>query len=178
MFKFKVGDKVVRLDGTPTELFRKIIGSKKYYIVTYVSDCGRWIQVDGVHHLSDAAPWLYKEPEDELPPVPASVTYMNSKRYSGNDQRLVLDKDNGCGEGLMYIGVIPRKGSTRAQEVTSTQIQLCSWPMTCAAWLCLFVERGEMDEPWQKGSVRACKRVQQVQVLREHSRGYLWNTNL
>ncbi|ASV44905.1 hypothetical protein HOS00_gp12 [Klebsiella phage AltoGao] len=122
MFKFKVGDKVVRLDGTPTELFRKIIGSKKYYIVTYVSDCGRWIQVDGVHHLSDAAPWgtvnfeLYKEPEDELPPVPASVTYMNSKRYSGNDQRLVLDKDNGCGEGLMYIGVIPRKGSTRAQE--------------------------------------------------------------
>lgn len=41
---------------------------------------------------------------------------MNSKRDSGNDQRLVLEKDNGCGEGLMYIGVIPRKGSTRAQE--------------------------------------------------------------
>ena len=40
---------------------------------------------------------------------------MNSKRDPGNDQRLVLDKDNGEGEGLMYIGVIPRNGSTRAQ---------------------------------------------------------------
>lgn len=123
MFKFKVGDKVVRLDGTPTELFHKILGSKEYYIVTYISNCGRWLQLDGVQHLGDAAPWgginfkLYQEPgDDELPPVPVSVTYMNSKRDPGNDQRLVLEKDNGCGEGLMYIGVIPRKGSTIAQE--------------------------------------------------------------
>ena len=122
MSKFKVGDKVVRLDGTPTELFRKILGSKKYYTVTYVSDCGRWIQVDGVQHLSDAAPWgtinfeLYQEPvDDELPPVPSSVTYLNTKRDRGYDQRLVLEKDNGYGEGLMYIGVIPRKGSNRAK---------------------------------------------------------------
>ncbi|QJI52586.1 hypothetical protein VLC6_12 [Klebsiella phage VLC6] len=123
MHKFKVGDKVVRLDGTPTELFHKILGSKEYYIVTYISNCGRWLQLDGVQHLGDAAPWgginfkLYQEPgDDELPPVPVSVTYMNSKRDQGNDQRLVLEKDNGLGEGLMYIGVIPRKGSTRARE--------------------------------------------------------------
>lgn len=32
------------------------------------------------------------------------------------DQRLVLEKDNGDGEGLMYIGVIPKKGSTRAEQ--------------------------------------------------------------
>lgn len=123
MHKFKVGDKVVRLDGTPTELFHKILGSKEYYIVTYISNCGRWLQLDGVQHLGDAAPWgginfkLYQEPgDDELPPVPVSVTYMNSKRDQGNDQRLVLEKDNGLGEGLMYIGAIPRKGSTRARE--------------------------------------------------------------
>lgn len=123
MSKFKVGDKVVRLDGTPTVMFQKILGSKEYYIVTYVSNCGRWIQVDGVQHLGDAAPWsainfkLYQEPGDDgLPPVPASVSYLNTKRDRGNDQRLVLEKDNGYGEGLMYIGVIPRKGSTRAQE--------------------------------------------------------------
>ena len=57
--------------------------------------------------------WEVVEEADELPPVPASVTYMNFKRDPGNDQRLVIDKDNG--EGLMYIGVIPRKGSTRAK---------------------------------------------------------------
>lgn len=123
MSKFKVGDKVVRLDGTPTEMFHKILGYKEYYVVTYTSNCGRWLQLDGAQHLGDAAPWgginfkLYQEPVDDgLPPVPASVSYLNTKRDPGNDQRLVLEKDNGLGEGLMYIGVIPRKGSTRAQE--------------------------------------------------------------
>ena len=122
MSKFKVGDKVVRLDSTPTELFRKILGSKKYYIVTYVSDCGRWIQVDGVQHLSDAAPWgtinfeLYQEPvDDELPPVPSSVTYLNTERDPGNDQRLVLERPSWLEEGLLYIGIIPNYGSTRAE---------------------------------------------------------------
>lgn len=123
MSKFKVGDKVVRLAGTPTELFRKIIGSKKYYIVTYVSDCGRWIQVDGVQHHCDAAPWgtvnfeLYQEPvDDELPPVPSSVTYLNTKRDPGNDQRLVLERDSKTDEGLLYIGIVPRKNSTWAEQ--------------------------------------------------------------
>lgn len=124
MSMFKVGDKVVRKEWCgEDEYFISKLGSSPYYIVTSVSAGGRFIQVDGFITRSDRHPWyvdnfeLYQEPEDEeLPPVPASVTYMNSKRDSGNDQRLVLEKDNGCGEGLMYIGVIPRKGSTRAQE--------------------------------------------------------------
>lgn len=122
MSKFKVGDKVVRLDGTSTELFRKILGSKKYYIVTHVSNCGRWIQVDGVQRLGDADPWsainfeLYQEPvDDELPPVPSSVTYLNTKRDPGNDQRLVLERPSWLEEGLLYIGIIPNDGSTRAE---------------------------------------------------------------
>lgn len=57
--------------------------------------------------------WEVIKEADELPPVPASVTYMNFKRDPGNDQRLVIDKYNG--EDLMYIGVIPKKGSTRAK---------------------------------------------------------------
>lgn len=121
MHKFKVGDKVVRTVESTT--FWLIQGVKNYYIVTDVGAGGYWLQLDGVRDKEDPRPWyapnfeLYQEPEDEeLPPVPASVTYVNSKRDSGNDQRLVLEKDNGCWEGLMYIGVIPRKGSTRAQE--------------------------------------------------------------
>ncbi|WPJ55616.1 hypothetical protein RCIP0094_00018 [Klebsiella phage RCIP0094] len=121
MHKFKVGDKVVRTVESKT--FWLIQGVKNYYIVTDVGAGGYWLQLDGVRDKEDPRPWyapnfeLYQEPEDEeLPPVPASVTYVNSKRDSGNDQRLVLEKDNGCREGLMYIGVIPRKGSTRAQK--------------------------------------------------------------
>ena len=82
---------------------------------------GYWLQVNGVTKRYNEHPWvcdnfeLYQEPKDELPPVPDTVAYMNSKRDPGNDQRLVLNKDNGDGEGLMYIGVIPRKGSTRAK---------------------------------------------------------------
>lgn len=124
MSMFKVGDKVVRKEWCgEDEYFISKLGGSPYYIVTSVSDGGRFIQVDGIIIRSDRHPWyvnnfeLYQEPEDEeLPPIPASVTYMNSKRDPGNDQRLALEKDNGCGEGLMYIGVIPRKGSTRAQE--------------------------------------------------------------
>lgn len=120
MYKFKVGDKVVRTVESPA--FRLIQGVKEYYIVTDVGTGGYWLQLDGVRDKEDPRPWywnnfeLYQEPEDEeLPPVPASVTYMNSKRDPGNDQRLVLEKDNGDGEGLMYIGVVPKKGSTRAK---------------------------------------------------------------
>lgn len=120
MSKFKVGDKVVRTVESKT--FWLIQGVKNYYIVTDVGAGGYWLQLDGVRDKEDPRPWyapnfeLYQEPEDEeLPPVPASVTYINSKRGPGNDQRLILEKDNGGREGLMYIGVIPRKGSTRAQ---------------------------------------------------------------
>ena len=118
---FKVGDKVVRTkDCDKDENFLSKVGQDIYYTVTsIIGDC--WLQVDGWVDGGDRHPWyssnfeLYQEPEDELPPVPASVAYMNSKRDPGNDQRLVIDKDNGDGKGLMYIGVIPRKGSARAK---------------------------------------------------------------
>lgn len=123
MSKFKVGDKVVRSVGSrDDEAFLCVLGEAAYYTVTSVSSTGHWLQVNGVPKRYDEHPWatinfdLYQEPEEELPPVPDKVAYMNFKRDPGNDQRLVLEKDNGCGEGLMYIGVIPRKGSTRAQE--------------------------------------------------------------
>lgn len=122
MSKFKVGDKVVRTkDCGKDENFLSKLGRDIYYTVTSVSG-DYWLQVDGWVDRDDKHPWfasnfeLYQEPEEELPPVTDKVAYMNSKRDSGNDQRLVLEKDNGCGEGLMYIGIIPRKGSTRAQE--------------------------------------------------------------
>lgn len=129
MSKFKVGDKVVRLDGTPTVMFHKILGSKGYYIVTYVSKCGRWIQLDGVQHLGDDTPWgsinfeLYQEPDDELPPVPDSVMYFNSVRDEDNDQRLVVqmtssDAGKWSDEANAHIGlmVIPRTGSTLSRN--------------------------------------------------------------
>uniref|UniRef100_A0AB74UQ72 Uncharacterized protein n=1 Tax=Klebsiella phage Hope TaxID=3350564 RepID=A0AB74UQ72_9CAUD len=124
MSKFKVGDKVVAVGAAGTgfmALLRHNQGVKDYYTVTNISASGYWLQLDGMQRYRDPTPWraedfeLYQEPDDGLPPVPDSVSYMNSKRDRGNDQRLILDKDNGEGEGLMYIGVIPRKGSTRAQ---------------------------------------------------------------
>lgn len=122
MSKFKIGDKVVAgaAGAGFMETLLRIQGDKDYYTVTRTSAGGYWLQLDGVHYLRDPVPWcaeyfkLYQELEEELPPVPSSVTYLNTKRDPGNDQRLVLAKYNG--EGLMYIGVIPRKGSTRAQE--------------------------------------------------------------
>lgn len=121
MSKFKVGDKVVRTkDCGKDENFLSKLGRDIYYTVTSVTG-DYWLQVDGWVDGDDEHPWyssnfeLYQEPMDELPPVPDREVYLNFKRDRGNDQRLVLDKDNGEGEGLMYIGVIPRKGSTRAQ---------------------------------------------------------------
>lgn len=121
MSKFKVGDKVVRSADYNSEIFLLHAGKKDYYTVTGVSSSGMWLQLDCKTRDGDNYPWLaaycelYQEPEDELPPVPDKVAYMNSKRDRGNDQRLVLEKDNWDGEGLMYIGVIPKKGSTRAK---------------------------------------------------------------
>lgn len=122
MSMFKVGDKVVRKPRKDNTAFEMHQGVFNYYTITSISPGGCWLQVDNfTDRGKDPHPWyalnfeLYQEPEDELPPVPDTVSYMNSKRDPGNDQRLVLDKDNGDGEGLMYIGVIPRKGSTRAK---------------------------------------------------------------
>ena len=124
MSKFKVGDKVVVREACAgiMELLRYTQGVREYYTITRTCADGYWLQLDGVQRYGDPVPWcaeffeLYQEPDDELPPVPNKVAYMNSKRNQGNDQRLVLEKDNWEEEGLMYIGVIPRKGSPRAQE--------------------------------------------------------------
>lgn len=82
MFKFKVGDKVVRAtDAFDTTRFQSVQGVKDYYIVTNISSLGNWLQLDDVVYRSDVVPWhvanfeLYQEPDDELPPVPNSVYY-------------------------------------------------------------------------------------------------------
>lgn len=121
MSKFKVGDKVIRPDKFLT--FQYVQGIKDYYTVTDVSTDGCWLQLDWVQDEECVHPWhwanfeLYQEPgDDELPPVPDSVTYLNTKRARGNDQRLVLERDSETDEGLLYIGIVPRKNSTRAEQ--------------------------------------------------------------
>lgn len=125
MSKFKVGDKVVAVGAASTEfteLLRRNQGVKYYYTVTCVSASGCWLQLDGMQRYRDPTPWraedfeLYQEPDDELPPVPDSVVYMNSKRDRGNDQRLVLERHSLADENLLYIGIVPRKNSTRAEQ--------------------------------------------------------------
>ena len=114
---FKVGDKVVRTKKIDGKTMRGEIVTKGPGPAIDI----KLTEGAGSYNAGDIYGgsiyfWEVIKEADELPPVPASVSYMNSKRDSGNDQRLVLEKDNGCGEGLMYIGVIPRKGSTRARE--------------------------------------------------------------
>ena len=124
MSKFKVGDKVV-VDTADTVFMERVLsglGSRKYYTVTRTSGGGYWLQLDGMQRYGDPVPWcaeyfaLYQEPDDGLPPVPASVAYMNSKRDPGNDQRLVLERYSLTDENLLYIGIVPRKNSTRAEQ--------------------------------------------------------------
>ena len=124
MSKFKVGDKVVV--GAASTGFMELVqcsqGIKKYYTITRTSAKGCWLQLDGIQRYGDPTPWcaeyfeLYQEPDDELPPVPASVAYMNSKRDRGNDQRLVLERCSWTDENLLYIGIVPKKNSTRAEH--------------------------------------------------------------
>ncbi len=111
MSNFKVGDKVVAVREFPGQLTR----GKEYTILSISYD--HWHRVRTDNGLVDgfSANAFKLAADDPLPPVPDKVAYMNSKRDPGNDQRLVLEKDNGDGEGLMYIGVIPKKGSTRAK---------------------------------------------------------------
>ena len=88
MSKFKVGDKVVRKESCgEDEFFLSKLGRDIYYIVTSVSDRGSFIQVDGFVTGSDNHPWcvsnfeLYQEPEEELPPVPRSVSYLKDNGH-------------------------------------------------------------------------------------------------
>ncbi|AMQ66442.1 hypothetical protein kpv71_13 [Klebsiella phage KpV71] len=122
MQKFKVGDKVVRKEGMGKDkFFRDSIGGSIYYVVTSVSNGGYWLQLDGWCSNRSTHPWyvpnfeLYQEQENELPPVPDGVTYMNSKRAPGNDQRLVLERYSYTDENLLYIGIVSKKKSTRAE---------------------------------------------------------------
>lgn len=114
---FKVGDKVQRINKIEGKTMRGEVVTKGpgLYIDIKLNE-GAGIHYAGDIYSGSADFWQLIEEVDELPPVPNSATYMNFKRDRGNDQRLVLEKDNGLGEGLMYIGVIPRKGSTRARE--------------------------------------------------------------
>lgn len=56
--------------------------------------------------------------DDPLPPAPESVRYYNSYIVGRNDQHLILDghNDNHPGMNLMYLGIVPRTGSTRATK--------------------------------------------------------------
>lgn len=126
MHKFKVGDKVVVVAGKVNtgfmELLQYALGDREYHTITRTSAGGFWLQLDGVVCCGDPVPWcseyfeLYQEPDDELPPVPASVAYMNSERDRGNDQRLVLERCSWTDESLLYIGIVPKKNSTRAEQ--------------------------------------------------------------
>lgn len=125
MHKFKVGDKVAVVAGKVNtgfmDLLRSALGVREYHTITYTSAEGYWLQLDGMVCYGDPVPWcseyfeLYQEPDDELPPVPASVAYMNSKRDPGNDQRLVLERCSWTDKNLLYIGIVPKKNSTRAE---------------------------------------------------------------
>lgn len=98
MSMFKIGDKVVRKEWCgEDEYFISKLGGSPYYIVTSVSAGGRFIQVDGLITRSDRHPWyvdnfeLYQEPEDEeLPPVPDSVSYLKE-----NGRRKLVARING-----------------------------------------------------------------------------------
>lgn len=122
MSKFKVGDKVVRKSPDDSSSFKKHQGDFDYYTVTAMSSGGHWLRLNNCTIDGDWYPWyasnfeLYQEPDDELPPVPASVAYMNSKRDLGNDQRLVLERCSWTDENLLYIGIVPKKNSARAEQ--------------------------------------------------------------
>lgn len=112
MSNFKVGDVVVAC----TNYLRELTKGKEYTIISIAE--GRWhrVQTDnGCVNGFPASTFKLAE-EEKLPPVPASVSYLNTKRDRGNDQRLVLERSSETDEGLLYIGIVPRKNSTRAEK--------------------------------------------------------------
>ena len=112
MHKFKVGDKVVRKEemGKDT-FFQDRLGGKIYYVVTSVSYGGYWLQLDGWCSNHNTHPWcvlnfeLYQEPENELPPVPRSVSYLKE-----NGRRKLVASINGDSVNVLmclsYRGII------------------------------------------------------------------------
>lgn len=114
---FKVGDKVQRINKIEGKTMRGEVVTKGpgLYIDIKLTE-GAGIYYAGDIYGGSADFWQLIEEADELPPVPLSVSYLNTKRDPGNDQRLVLERDSETDEGLLYIGVVPRKNSTRAEQ--------------------------------------------------------------
>lgn len=116
MHKFKVGDKVVRKEGMGKDtFFQDRLGGKIYYVVTAVSGGGYWLQLDGWCSNHNTHPWyvlnfeLYQEPEDKLPPVPRSVSYLKD-----NGRRKLVASINGDYVNVLlslsYRGIIDAVG--------------------------------------------------------------------
>lgn len=116
MQKFKVGDKVVRKEGMGKDtFFQDSIGGGIYYVVTSVSDGGYWLQLDGWCSNRNTHPWyvlnfeLYQEQENELPPVPRSVSYLKD-----NGRRKLVASINGDYVNVLlslnYRGIIDAVG--------------------------------------------------------------------
>lgn len=112
MSNFKVGDAVVAAREFPGQLTR----GKEYTILSISYEGWHRVRTDNGTVDGFTANAFRLATDDPLPPVPASVTYLNTKRDRGNDQRLVLEKNSETKEGLLYIGIVPRKNSTRAEK--------------------------------------------------------------
>lgn len=112
MSNFKVGDVVVAVREFPGAL----TPGKEYTIISIAYDHWYRVRTDDGKVDGFKAGVFKIAADDPLPPVPASVSYLNTKRDRGNDQRLVLERDSETDEGLLYIGIVPKKGSTRAKQ--------------------------------------------------------------
>ncbi|UKS71307.1 hypothetical protein NER40_00010 [Klebsiella phage vB_KpnP_NER40] len=112
MSNFKVGDAVVAVREFPGQLTR----GKEYTILSISYEGWHRVRTDNGTVDGFTANAFRQATDDPLPPVPDSVAYLNTKRDPGNDQRLVLERDSDTDEGLLYIGIVPRKGSTRAER--------------------------------------------------------------
>lgn len=112
MSNFKVGDAVVAVREFPGQLTR----GKEYTILSISYEGWHRVRTDNGTVDGFTANAFRLATDDPLPQVPDSVAYLNTKRDPGNDQRLVLERDSETDEGLLYIGIVPRKGSTRAER--------------------------------------------------------------
>lgn len=112
MSNFKVGDAVVAVREFPGQL----TWGKEYTILSISYEGWHRVRADNGTVDGFTANAFKLATDDPLPPVPDSVAYLNTKRDPGNDQRLVLEGDSETDEGLLYIGIVPRKGSTRAER--------------------------------------------------------------
>lgn len=97
MYKFKVGDKVVRKAHKNNSSFKVYQGDFAYYVITDITASGHWLQLDNFTDGGNAPyPWyadnfeLYQEPGEELPEAPASVLYYNSTTDENNFQHMLV----------------------------------------------------------------------------------------